>query len=531
MFTQFPWLTAIIAVPLLGASIVPLIPDKEGKNIRLYALGIAIADLFLAVTAFWTNYDIHNTEFQLVESYSWVPQIGINWSLAVDGISMPLIVLACLVTTLAILGSWQVKHKAKLFYSLMLVMYAAQIGVMAAKDLIQFFIMWELELVPVYLLIAIWGGQRSRYASTKFILYNALASIFILAGGLALAFYGQTTTFDLAELASKQYPIALATTVYIGFLIAFAVKMPIFPFHTWLPDAHQAALATVSMVITGVLKMGTYGLIRFNVEMLPEVHLKFAPVLVILGVVNIVYGAFVAFGQTHLMRRLAYASVSHMGFVLIGIGAYTAIGMNGAMLQLISHGLIAAATFYLAGVVYQRTGTLWMDKITGLAKEMPKTFALFTILTLAGIGLPGTSAFAAEITVFLGIGTSEVYSTAFKAIVIFLAAVGVILTPIYFLSTLRVVFYGNGETKLANRYQIDVSPREVFIAASVIIPVIVLGFYPKLLTNTFDDQTVAVTEYAKAALPTLAQQHNTVEVSYAQSLPTNSFIAPAILNK
>ncbi|MDJ0727816.1 MAG: proton-conducting transporter membrane subunit, partial [Prochloraceae cyanobacterium] len=253
-----------------------------------------------------------------------------------------------------------------------------------------------------------------------------------------------------------------------------------------------------------------------------------------LGVINIVYGAFVAFGQTHLMRRLAYASVSHMGFVLIGIGAYTAIGMNGAMLQLISHGLIAAATFYLAGVVFDRTGTLWMDKITGLAKEMPRAFALFTILVLAGVGLPGTSAFVGEITVLLGIGTSEVYSTAFKALVIFLSVVGVIVTPIYFFSTLRVVFYGSGKTEYnTNRFQLDVSPREVFITGAVIVPVIVLGFYPKLLTNTFDDKTAEVAELAKAALPTEVQlaERSTTEFSYPRSLPAGTFIAPAIADK
>lgn len=280
--------------------------------------------------------------------------------------------------------------------------------------------------------------------------------------------------------------------------------------------------------------MGTYGLIRFNVEMFPDVHINFAPILVMLGVINIVYGAFVAFGQTHLMRRLAYASVSHMGFVLIGIGAYTAIGMNGAMLQLISHGLIAAATFYLAGVVFDRTGTLWMDKITGLAKEMPRAFALFTILVLAGVGLPGTSAFVGEITVLLGIGTSEVYSTAFKALVIFLSVVGVILTPIYFFSTLRVVFYGSGKTEYnTNRFQLDVSPREVFITGAVIVPVIVLGFYPKLLTNTFDDKTAEVAELAKAALPTEVQlaERSITEFTYPRSLPAGTFIAPAIADK
>jgi len=531
MITQFPWLTAIIAFPLVAALAIPLIPDKEGKTVRLYALGVALADLFLAVTAFWNNYDIHNTGFQLVESYPWVPQVGINWSVAVDGISMPLVVLACLVTTLAILGSWQIKEKAKLFHSLMLVMYAAQIGVLVAQDMIQFFVMWELELVPVYLLIATWGGERSRYASTKFILYNALASIFILVGGLALAFYGDVTTFNISELTAKHYPAVLGTLVYVGFLVAFAVKMPIFPFHTWLPDAHMASLATVSMVVTGVLKMGTYGLIRFNVEMLPDAHVNFAPILVVLGVVNIVYGAFAAFAQTHLMRRLAYACISHMGFVLIGIGAYTAIGMNGAMLQLISHGLIAAATFYLAGVAYERTGTLWMDKITGLAREMPRAFALFTILVLAGVGLPGTSAFVAEITVFLGMATSDVYSTAFKVMVIFFAAVGVIVTPIYFMSTLRVVFYGRDEKELStNKYQIDVSPREVFITGSIIVPVIVLGFYPKLLTTTFDDKTADIATKAKAVEASIVQQQqeSSVQASANQILPSEAFIAPAI---
>ena len=528
--THFPWLTTIVLFPLLSSLLIPLIPTKEGKNIRTFALGVALADFAIAISAFWNNFNLENTEFQLVDTYSWIPQLGVNWSLGVDGISMPLIILACFVTTLAILASWRVKHRPKLFYTLMLVMYAAQIGVLAAKDMFLFFVMWELELVPVYLLISIWGSERSRYASTKFILYNALASIFILVGALALAFYGDNFTFDIAELAAKDYPLGLATLVYAGFLIAFAVKMPIFPFHTWLPDAHQASLAAVSMVITGVLKMGSYGLIRYNVEMFPEAHMSFAPVLVILGVVNIVYGAIVAFGQTHLMRRLAYAAISHMGFVLIGIGAYTAVGMNGAMLQLISHGLIAAAMFFLAGVAYKSAGSLWMDKITGLAKEMPKTFALFSILVMAGVGLPGTSAFVAEITVFLGMATSDVYSTAFKVMVIFLAAVGVIVTPIYFLSTLRVIFYGKNENGFkVDKYEIDANPREVFIAASIIIPVIAVGFYPKLLTNTYDAKTVELANRAQAVIPVVAQQQEkSVEANLPAPLATEAFIAPTL---
>jgi len=341
---EFPWLSAIILLPLVAALAIPLIPDKEGKTVRWYGLGVAIADFALIISAFWYSYDFQNPTLQLVENYAWVPQLGLNWSVGVDGLSMPLLLLTGLINTLAIFAAWKVTTKPRLFYALMLVMYSAQIGVFVAQDLLLFFLMWEIELVPVYLLISIWGGPKRRYAATKFILYTAAASIFILVAGFAMAFSGDTVTFDMATLGMKQYPKALELLTYAGFLIAFGVKMPIFPLHTWLPDAHGEASAPGSMILAGVLlKMGGYALIRFNVEMLPNAHVYFAPVLAVLGVVNIVYGACCAFAQTNLKRRLAYSSIAHMGFVLIGIASYTEIGISGAVLQMVSHGLIAAS--------------------------------------------------------------------------------------------------------------------------------------------------------------------------------------------
>jgi NAD(P)H-quinone oxidoreductase subunit 4 len=439
----------------------------------------------------------------LVERYSWIPQLGLNWSVGVDGLSMPLVVLTGFVTTLATFAAWNIKIKPRLFYSLMLVMYSAQIAVFLAQDLLMFFMLWELELVPVYLIISIWGGAQRFYAATKFILYTALASIFILVAALALAFYGDTVTFDITELGQKHYPISLELLTYAGFLIAFGVKLPIFPFHTWLPDAHGEAPAPGSMILAGVLlKMGGYALIRLNAEMLPHAHVYFAPVLAILGVVNIVYGALAAFSQDNLKRRLAYSSISHMGFVLIGISSFTALGINGAMLQMISHGLIAAALFFLSGVIYERTHTLSMDKMGGMAKSMPTIFSLFTFASMASLALPGMSGFVGELTIFLGLTTSDVYSSGFKIGVVFLSAVGLLITPIYLLSMLRRVFYGQ-QSESAKEVVLDVQPRELSIAFCLLIPIIGIGIYPKLITQTYDNTTVAVASHLRQALPTV----------------------------
>ena len=533
MVAQFPWLTAIIFLPLLAALAIPLIPDKDGKTVRWYALSIGIIDFILMGYAFWNNYDPSSAQFQLVESYSWIPQLGVSWTVSVDGISAPLVLLAGFVTTLAMLSAWQVDRKPRLFYFLMLVLYSAQIGVFVAQDMLLFFVMWELELVPVYLLVSIWGGSKRRYAATKFLLYTAAASVFILVAGLGMAFYGDNLTFDIAALAMKDYPLALAMPLYAGLLITFGVKLAIFPLHTWLPDAHGEASAPVSMILAGVLlKMGGYGLIRFNMELLPDAHVYFAPVLATLGVINIVYGGFSSFAQTNMKRRLAYSSVSHMGFVLIGIASFTDIGTSGAMLQMLSHGLIASVLFFLTGVTYDRTHTLFMDRMDGVALIMPKAFALFTAAAMASLALPGMSGFASEIAIFVGMATNDVYSPAFSTAMIFLAAIGIIMTPIYLLSMLRLVFFNSNEAlacdvdqaklkKPTNEPAVcfgnncalpgeapfdDANPREIFIAACFLVMIVGIGLYPKLFTQMYDVKTVAINSEIRQSQVAMTQQ-------------------------
>jgi NAD(P)H-quinone oxidoreductase subunit 4 len=509
--SHFPWLTAIIVFPLIAALLIPFLPTKNSKILPQYTLAAAVTEMVGILYTLATQYDFTGSTLQLVERYRWIPQIGLNWSLGVDGLSMPLVVLTGFVTTLAIFAGWETTKKPRLFFALMLVMYSAQIGVFLTQDLLLFFLLWEIELVPVYLLIAIWGGPKRMYAATKFIIYTALSSIFILVAALALAFSGNYLTFDITELGLKDYPLGLEIAAYLGFLLAFGVKLPIFPFHTWLPDAHGEAPAPGSMVLAGVLlKMGGYALIRLNAEMLPHAHVYFAPMLAILGVVNIVYGALAAFSQDNLKRRLAYSSISHMGFVLIGIASFTALGINGAVLQMISHGLIAAALFFLAGVTYDRTHTLSMEKMGGIARSMPTTFALFTAGSLASLALPGMSGFVGELTVFLGLTTSTAYSDSFKIVVVLLSAVGIMLTPIYLLSMLRKIFYGEqGELATESDAWLDAKPREVFITACLLVPIIGIGLYPKIATQTYDATAVAVASHLQSALPMFAQSNHT----------------------
>ncbi|HEY9628972.1 MAG TPA: NAD(P)H-quinone oxidoreductase subunit 4 [Coleofasciculaceae cyanobacterium] len=508
MTTQFPWLTTLILFPLLASLAIPFLPDKYGKTVRSYALGVGLTEFTLIIYTFWKHYTLGDSGFQLVENYAWIPQIGLNWSLAVDGLSMPLVILTGLVTTLAIFASWKITYRPRLFYFLMLTMYSAQIGVFVAQDLLLFFLMWELELVPVYLLIATWGGQRRQYAATKFILYTAIASVFILVAALAMAFYGDTVTFNMQELGMKDYSLSFELLMYAAFLIAFGVKLPIFPLHTWLPDAHSEAPAPVSMILAGVLlKMAGYALIRINIEMLSNAHVYFAPVLAVLGAISVVYASLTAFAQTNLKRRLAYSSIAHMGFVLIGISAFTELGLSGAVLQMVSHGLIAATLFFLAGVAYDRTHTLMMDEMGGMAKQMPTVFALFTAGSMASLALPGMSGFVSEISVFLGFATSDAYSTPFKVAIVSLAAIGVILSSIYLLSMLRTVFYGEENAELVSHVTLtDAQPREAFIALCLLIPIIAIGVYPKLATQTYDAKTVEVAAQVRQVLPVLAEQ-------------------------
>ncbi|MEM9088309.1 MAG: NAD(P)H-quinone oxidoreductase subunit 4 [Cyanobacteria bacterium P01_F01_bin.53] len=501
---QFPWLTFLVIFPLLTAMPIPLLPDEDGKTIRWYALAASLAEFGLILYVFATQYTMGTPGLQLIEEFAWIPQFGLSWSLGVDGLSFPLVVLSGLVTTLAVVASWNIKLKPRLYYSLMLLMFSAQLGVFLAQDMMLFFIMWELELVPVYLLISIWGGQRRQYAATKFIIYTATCSVFILVAALALAFSGGNDfTFNFSELAAKDYTLPFQLLCYLGLLIAFGAKLPIFPLHTWLPDAHSEAPAPVSMILAGVLlKMAGYGLIRMNIEILPDAHLYFAPVLAFLGVINIVYASLTAFAQDNLKRRMAYSSIAHMGFVLLGLAAFNSLGMSGAMLQMISHGLVAAVLFFLSGVAYERTHTLSMGKMGGLAKAMPITFALFTAGAMASLALPGMSGFIAEITVFLGMATSDAYNVFFKSAIVLLAAIGVVLSPIYLLSMLKSIFYGEqGDVKVPIDKSWAIMPREALVALCLLVPIIGIGLYPKMAIQTYSAKTVEVAAQIQTTLP------------------------------
>lgn len=505
--TQFPWLTTTILFPIVAALFIPIIPDKDGKTVRWYSLIVGLIDFVILVYGFYTGYDLNNPNLQLVESYTWLPQIDLKWSVGADGLSMPLILLTAFITTLAIMAAWPVTLKPKLFYFLMLAMYGGQIAVFAVQDMLLFFLVWELELVPVYLILSIWGGKRRLYAATKFILYTAGGSLFILLGALTMAFYGDTTTFDMSAIAAKHFPLNLQLLLYAGFLIAYGVKLPIFPLHTWLPDAHGEATAPAHMLLAGILlKMGGYALLRMNLQMLPDAHAIFAPVLVILGVVNIIYAALTSFAQRNLKRKIAYSSISHMGFVLIGMSSFTDLGLSGAMLQMISHGLIGASLFFMVGATYDRTHTLMLDEMGGVGQKMKKMFAMWTACSFASLALPGMSGFVAELMVFVGFATSDAYNPIFRTIVVILMGVGVILTPIYLLSMLREILYGPENKELTSHHAlIDAEPREVFIIACLLVPIIGIGFYPKLVTQIYASSAEQLTATLRRSVPSLVQ--------------------------
>ena len=525
----FPWLSASILFPISASLLIPFIPDKgDGKQIRWFALGIALVTFLLTVGGYLNGYDPAVAGLQLVERVQWLPDLGLAWSVGADGLSMPLILLTSFITALAVLAAWPVTFKPRLFYFLILAMDGGQIAVFAVQDMLLFFLSWELELLPVYLLLAIWGAKKRQYAATKFILYTAGGSVFILLAALAMGFYGGgTPSFEYTALAAKEFGTGFQVLCYAGLLIAFGVKLPIVPLHTWLPDAHGEATAPVHMLLAGILlKMGGYALLRFNVQILPLAHAQFAPLLVVLGVVNIIYAALTSFAQRNLKRKIAYSSISHMGFVLIGIGSFSALGTSGAMLQMVSHGLIGASLFFLVGATYDRTHTLQLDEMGGVGQKMRKMFALWTVCSLASLALPGMSGFVSELMVFVGFATSEAYSLSFRVVMSVLAAVGVILTPVYLLSMLREIFFGKENAELAAHTQlVDAEPREIYIISALLVPIIGIGLYPRIMTDTYRALIEALVAREEVAL---AKVENPPARAVMRQLPMG-LLNPALL--
>ncbi len=526
----FPWLSLSILFPIVGAFIVPFFPDDgDGKQVRWFALGIALTTFLITAAAYLTGYDPSYSGLQLSERVSWLPNLGLTWAVGADGLSMPLILLTSFITALAVLAAWPVTFKPKLFFFLILAMDGGQIAVFAVQDMLLFFLAWELELLPVYLLLAIWGGKKRQYAATKFILYTAGSSLFILLAALAMGFFGGgVPNFEYSVLAQKGFNTGFQLLCYAGLLIAFGVKLPIVPLHTWLPDAHGEATAPVHMLLAGILlKMGGYALMRFNAEILPEAHAQFAPLLVVLGVVNIIYAALTSFAQRNLKRKIAYSSISHMGFVLIGIGSFSALGTSGAMLQMISHGLIGASLFFLVGATYDRTHTLQLDEMGGIGQKMRIMFALWTVCCLASLALPGMSGFVSELMVFTGFATDEAYTLSFRIVIDGLAAIGVILTPIYLLSMLREIFFGQENRELvSNTNLVDAEPREVYIIGCLLVPIIGIGLYPRLMTDAYTSTIEALVERDVLAMERITRP--TAPLIRSTSLVPAQFSAPKL---
>ena len=514
---SFPYLSVAILFPIAAALFIPFIPDPgDGSRVRWFSLGVALADFLVTVAAFINGYDTSVAGLQLVERVSWLPQLGLGWSVAADGLSMPLILLTTFITSLAILAAWPVTFKPRLFHFLMLAMCGGQVAVFAVQDMLLFFLAWELELIPVYLLLAIWGGKKRQYAATKFILYTAGSSLFILLAGLAMGFLGGgTPSFEYSDIAAKGLSVGFQMLCYSGLLIAFGVKLPMVPLHTWLPDAHGEATAPVHMLLAGILlKMGGYALLRFNVQLLPDAHVRFAPLLLVIGVVNIIYAALTSFAQRNLKRKIAYSSISHMGFVLIGVASFSPLATSGAMLQMISHGLIGASLFFLVGATYDRTHTLILDEMGGVGQRMRKMFAMWTTCSLASLALPGMSGFVAELMVFVGFATSTAYTLSLRVVIVCLAAVGVILTPVYLLSMLREIFYGQENSTLVEHTKlVDAEPREVYIISCLLVPIIGIGLYPRLTTETY-----------RASIEQLVQQGRSALVAAAPSAPSQGLL-------
>ncbi len=471
---DMPILSLAILMPAVGSILIAFLPHDQLKWHRTAALIFSLVTLVI-VGIMGLQADLSSPKIQLEEIAQWLPQYGVSYHLGIDGLSYPLVFLSALLTSLAVLASWSVEYRAKAYFSLLMLLEAGLIGVFLALDYILFYIFWEVVLVPMYFLIGIWGGPRKEYAALKFFVYTLFGSVIMLVGILALYFGAGINSFSMLDLAQVTYGRTLQFWVFLAFFIGLAVKVPVFPFHTWLPDAHVEAPTAVSMLLAGVLlKMGAYGFFRFMIPTLPEAMQLFAPILGILGVINIVYGALAAMAQDDLKKMVAYSSISHMGFVLLGVAALTPAAVNGAVFQMFSHGVISALLFYAVGLIYTRTHTRQISELGGVLVKIPAVGVILAIAAFASLGLPGFSGFIAEFFVLLGT------FTALRPLV-FLAGLGMILTAGYLLWMMQRVLLGQSPVDWPQ--YADVRGRELVVAAPLILAAIVLGVYPALLIN------------------------------------------------
>jgi NADH-quinone oxidoreductase subunit M len=492
-------LSIIIFLPLLGAIVIAALPASRAALIRLVAL-VCSAAVFLLSVVLYLTFNASAPELQAVEKADWVslPSVGVSYFVGVDGLNLPMIVLTTLLTMMAVLASWHVEVRPKAYFLLLLLLETGVSGVFAAMDLFLFFLFWEVELIPMYLLIGIWGGPRREYAATKFVIYTLAGSALMLVGIFALYFYAQPHTFDVTQLAAQKYSLDFAAVVFLFLFAGFAVKLPVFPFHTWLPDAHVQAPTAVSVLLAGVLlKMGGYGMLRVLVGILPEAARYWAPLLAVLAVISVLYGACVSMVQRDLKSMVAYSSVSHMGYVLLGVAALTPISLNGAAIQLFTHGCITGLLFLLVGNLYDKAHTRMIPDFGGIASKMPVLAAIFVMAGLASLGLPSMSGFVAEFTVFIG-------SYATLPAQTILAASAIVITAGYILWMVKRVFFGPFNERWEHLR--DARGIELVPLVGLLAIIFLVGLYPAVLTNVVNSGIAPLSNRLAASAPDLSNR-------------------------
>ena len=494
-------LSILLLLPLFGALVVMFTPRQYLRTLRGFSVGVMLVEFVLSLRLLFTRQfeavDWSSAGYQFVEAHSWVEGLGIQYKLGVDGISLWLVVLTTALTPIALYGSWQsVETKIKEFAIAFLLLECGMIGAFVSLDLFLFYVFWELMLVPMYLIIGIWGGKDRVYAAVKFFIYTMVGSLLMLVALLYLVSEYERLSghysFDLAELGRVQLPAAMQYLCFGAFALAFAVKVPMFPFHTWLPDAHVQAPTGGSVILAAVLlKMGTYGFLRFAMPLFPVASHFLGPTLAVLAVIGIIYGAYCAWVQKDVKKLVAYSSVSHLGFVMLGLFSLTTQGISGAILQMVSHGVSTGALFLLVGVIYERRHTRELEAFGGLAKAMPYYAVVFVIVTMSSVGLPGTNGFVGEFMILSGAFSSEAlpYARLFSAS----AATGVVLAAVYMLHAVLKMFWGPLD-KPENRGLPDLTRREAISLAPLVVLIFWIGLYPGMFLSRMEPSVNAFIE-------------------------------------
>jgi NADH-quinone oxidoreductase subunit M len=481
---DFNYLTTIIFLPAVGALLIAFLPRLSPRGVRWLAAVFTFIPLALSIYLF-TIFD-RSAEMvgvmQFEESLSWIPAINANYHLGVDGLSLPLMILMAFLGFLVVLISWKIELRPREYFAWLLLLETSILGVFCSLDLLLFFLFWEIEVIPMYFLISIWGTGRKEYSAIKYVIYTLFGSAFMLAGILSLYFTtGSLSMVEIAQGGLGMIQTAMpAAAIFFLLLVGFAVKLPVFPLHSWLPDAHTDAPTAVSVVLAGaLLKMGGYGMIRICVSIFPGVAQDYALPLIILAVISVLYGAAVTLRQTDLKRLIAYSSISHMGYVLLGVFALGQVSMTGAALQMFSHGVITGLLFAMAGLVMHNAGERDLRKLGGLARQMPIIVVVFSVAGVASLGLPTTSGFIAEFLVFVGSFSSG--AVAGIQVYTILAVLGIVITAGYILWMLQRVFYGPPLKQFDKAKDASILDR-VYMFAFVAV-IMLVGIYPAILTD------------------------------------------------